>query len=143
MGHIKMRLRISSAPMRPGDIRCAKRASMAGKRTGGNEVEGYDPFVSRWVDWHRAYDVADGPLALRLAIVQRCIGDTLTAAPPGPVRAISMCAGEGRDLLGVLAHHPRGNDATGRLVELDPALAAHARAAAPEGIEVHGGDAAT
>jgi hypothetical protein len=35
-----------------------------------------------------------------------------------------MCAGDGRDLLGVLPGHPRGRDVRARLVELDPELAA-------------------
>ena len=89
--------------MRPGDIRCAKRDSMPANVSG--TVEGADTIalVSRWQDWHRAYDDPDSPLARRLAIVQQCIADALDAAPPGPVRVISMCAGEGRDLLGVLA----------------------------------------
>ncbi len=46
---------------------------------------------------------------------------------------ISACAGEGRDLLGVLADHPRAADVTARLVELDPELAATAAAHAPPG----------
>jgi len=99
--------------------------------------------VSRWQDWHRAYDDADSPLVRRLAIVQHCIADALDAAPPGPIRVISMCAGEGRDLLGVLSDHPRSADVTGRLVELDPALAQRARAAAPARVEVSNGDAST
>jgi DinB superfamily len=99
--------------------------------------------MSRWRDWHRGYDDADSPLARRLGIVQRCIADALDAAPPGPVRVISMCAGEGRDILGVVADHPRGQDVTGRLVELDPELARRARAAAPARIEVRGGDASS
>jgi len=42
---------------------------------------------------------------------------------------VSMCAGDGRDLLGVLDGHPRSGDASGLLVELDPDLAAVGRAA--------------
>jgi hypothetical protein len=87
--------------------------------------------VSRWIEWHRAYDDPDSPLSRRLAVVQRTIAETLDTAAPGAIRVISMCAGEGRDLLGVVPHHPRGRDVTGRLVELDPALAEVARRAAP------------
>src|SRR6185295_8650662 len=94
-----------------------------------------------WHEWHHAYDHAGSPLAHRLAVVQECIGLALDAAPPGPIRIVSMCAGEGRDLLGVLEHHPRRADARGRLVELDPGLAATARAHAPAGIEVVSADA--
>jgi hypothetical protein len=93
--------------------------------------------VSRdWHEWHRAYDAETSPLAQRLRVVQQCISDALTAAPPGPIRVISMCAGEGRDLLGVLEQHPRAADVQGRLVELDPPLAAIARDNAPASIEV-------
>ncbi len=94
-----------------------------------------------WQEWHRAYDQADNPLIRRLAIVQQCIGAVLDAAPPGPIRVVSMCAGEGRDLLGVLTHHPRRDDVQGRLVELDPGLAATALEHAPDGIDVLVADA--
>jgi hypothetical protein len=41
-----------------------------------------------------------------------------------------MCAGEGRDLIGVLPTHPRRADTTALLVELDPRNVAAAREAA-------------
>ncbi len=41
-----------------------------------------------------------------------------------------MCAGEGRDLIGVLATHPRRADTTALLVELEPHNVAAAREAA-------------
>jgi hypothetical protein len=94
-----------------------------------------------WHEWHEAYDHEGSPLARRLAVVQQCIATALDTASPGPIRFVSMCAGEGRDLLGVLEHHPRRADVRGRLVELDPALAATARARAPAGIEVQCADA--
>jgi hypothetical protein len=94
-----------------------------------------------WQEWHHAYDQPDSPLARRLATVQGCIAAALDAAPPGPIRVVSMCAGEGRDLLGVLEHHPRRADVQGRLVELDPGLAGTARAHAPAGVEVIEADA--
>jgi hypothetical protein len=76
-----------------------------------------------------------------LTLVQGCIGDALAAFAPGPIRVVSMCAGEGRDLLGALDGHPRAPDVRGRLVELDPDLAATARANAPASIEVLCADA--
>jgi hypothetical protein len=60
---------------------------------------------------------------------------------PGRIRVISMCAGEGRDLLGVLTDHPRSRDVEGRLVELEPELAATASTAAPANVVVDCGDA--
>lgn len=83
-----------------------------------------------WVDWHAAYDVPGSPLHRRLAVVQHRIREALEAQPPGPISIISMCAGQGRDLLGVLADHPRRADVVGRLVELNPYNAEVARRAA-------------
>jgi len=99
-----------------------------------------------WRSWHQAYDDPDSGLSHRLAAVQRQIRAVLDKAPPGPLRAISMCAGQGRDLIGALATHPRRADVTARLVEIDPHLAESARAAAQaaglSGVEVLTGDAA-
>ena len=96
-----------------------------------------------WKKWHKAYDQADSPLSRRLATVQRCISEAFDAAAPGRIQVVSMCAGEGRDVLGVVERHPRRADVQGRLVELDPGLAATAREHAPESIEVLCADAGT
>ncbi len=93
-----------------------------------------------WVAWHAAYD-EDTPLHHRLRAVQGRIREALLDRPPGPIRVISACAGEGRDLLGALVDHPRAGDVHGRLVELDHELAATAAANAPPGIEVVSADA--
>jgi hypothetical protein len=79
------------------------------------------------VAWHGAYDVPGSGLAQRLAAVQAQIVAALDQAPPGPLRAISICAGQGRDLIEVLARHPRGAEVTARLVEINPDNAAAAR----------------
>jgi hypothetical protein len=96
--------------------------------------------------WHDDYDAPDTPLARRLAAIQDQIRSVLDTAPPGPLRAISICAGQGRDLIGALATHPRRADVTARLVELDPRNAAIARqsaqAAGLPAVEVVTGDAA-
>nr|MBA2255312.1 SAM-dependent methyltransferase [Chloroflexota bacterium] len=55
-----------------------------------------------WVRWHGQYE-RDTPLRQRLAIVQRLIGDVLAARSEALLRAISVCSGDGRDLLGALA----------------------------------------
>jgi DinB superfamily len=94
-----------------------------------------------WHEWHTAYDRHDSPLSRRLAVVQQCLSTALDMSPAGPIRIVSMCAGEGRDLLGVLEQHPRRADVQGRLVELDPELAARARSRAPAGIDVLCADA--
>lgn len=73
-----------------------------------------------WFDWHRPYDDSTSPLAGRLRVVQRHVVAFLDAAPPGEIGVVSMCAGQGRDLLEVLIEHPRTADVAARLVELDP-----------------------
>jgi hypothetical protein len=95
-----------------------------------------------WVRWHDAYEDPGSSLARRLVAVQQLIRTFLDGRPPGPVRVVSMCAGQGRDILGVLADHPRRRDVTGRLVELDARNAEVARERAPAAIEVLVGDAA-
>ena len=94
-----------------------------------------------WVSWHEQYSAPDSPMSGRLAVVQAEIANALDAAPPGDIRVVSACAGDGRDLLTTLAHHARGPDVRARLVEADPALAAAATAAAPPTVEVRTGDA--
>jgi hypothetical protein len=73
--------------------------------------------------------------------VRRHIRGALDACEPGPIRIVSMCAGQGHDLIGALDGHPRATDVQARLVELNEANVARARAAAPTGVEVVGGDA--
>ncbi|MBV8527692.1 MAG: SAM-dependent methyltransferase, partial [Candidatus Dormibacteraeota bacterium] len=72
-----------------------------------------------WVTWHAGYDDPGSPQARRLATVQRLVAAALDAAPPGEIRVITMCAGNGRDLIGVLRTHPRARDVRARLVEID------------------------
>ncbi|MFI6819408.1 class I SAM-dependent methyltransferase family protein [Micromonospora sp. NPDC050187] len=101
---------------------------------------------SDWYAWHADYDDPDSPLSHRLTEVRRLARVALDQAPAGPVRAVSLCAGQGRDLIPVLAEHPRRVDVTARLVELDPRnaeLAAGAvRAAGLTRVEVVRDDAA-
>ena len=63
-----------------------------------------------WHEWHDAYDTPDSYLGRRLALVQSRVRLALDDAPPGPLTAVSVCAGQGRDLIGVLAEHPRRGD---------------------------------
>lgn len=98
-----------------------------------------------YVGWHAAYDEPGSRLHLRLLVVQDLISQALDELPQGAVRMISMCAGQGRDILSVAQRHRRGPDINGRLVELEPANAACARGvidgANLHGIEVAVGDA--
>ena len=95
--------------------------------------------------WHDDYDRPGSTLHLRLLVVQDLLAGVLDEAPRGPVRFVSMCAGQGRDVLTVARRHRRGGDLVGRLVELDLANVAAARAtiagAGLDGIEVVEGDA--
>lgn len=90
-----------------------------------------------WYDWHTPYDDPSSGLSRRLSWVRDRIRDALDQAPPGPVTLISLCAGQGRDVLGVLPDHPRRGDVTARLVELDPRnTETAANAAAEAGLEL-------
>ncbi|MBQ0900721.1 class I SAM-dependent methyltransferase family protein [Micromonospora sp. U21] len=99
-----------------------------------------------WLAWHDDYDQPGSALAARLAEVQGQVRAALDRAPTGPLRVISVCAGQGRDLIPVLATHPRRDDVTARLVELDPRNAGvaedAARATGLTGVQVVVGDAA-
>jgi CheY-like chemotaxis protein len=80
-----------------------------------------------------------------LVLVQRQVCAVLDRAARGPVRAISICAGQGHDLIGVLADHPQRADVTARLVELDEQNVLFARrtahAAGLDAVEVVAADA--
>jgi Methyltransferase domain len=92
---------------------------------------------SHWVRWHEAYADPASPLSVRLGLVQAALRCALDEAAPGPVRVLSLCAGQGRDVIDVVAGHDRAADVTAVLVELDPALVAFARdRAATVGVEV-------
>lgn len=85
-----------------------------------------------WRAWHEDYADPDSALGQRLAVVQVQVGAALDRCAPGSVKAISVCAGQGHDLIGVLAEHPRRADVTARLVELDEHNALLARRAVEE-----------
>ena len=80
-------------------------------------------------------------------MVQQGIRRALDEAPAGSINVLSLCAGEGRDLIPALAEHPRRADVRARLIEFDPVIAQVARESAAvaglDGIvEVMTGDAA-
>lgn len=83
------------------------------------------PHDSHWQHWHDQYSEAENPLNRRLGLVQGHIAAWLANGAAEPRRVVSACAGDGRDVLGVLAQQ------TGRaqapvevvLVELDEVLA--------------------
>ncbi|MBW8805344.1 MAG: SAM-dependent methyltransferase [Catenulisporales bacterium] len=100
-----------------------------------------------WKPWFAAYDDPTSALASRLAVVRDGIRRALDEAAPGPIRVLYPCAGEGRDLVPIVASHPRRADVTARLVEFDPDIADVARHAASvaglsDAVRVVTGDAA-
>jgi len=98
-----------------------------------------------WVEWHRDYDDPGSLLSRRGELVQGHLRAELDHAPAGHIRLISLCAGQGRDVIGVLADHRRREDVRARLVELDEVNVAVAQQAAQaaglDGVEVLQADA--
>jgi hypothetical protein len=103
-----------------------------------------------WGAWHEEYADPESALSARLTAVQGVISDWLEETAPRPVRVVSACAGDGRDLLGALA----GRSLAGRsdaarvaatLIEFDPGLGRAALHEAGrlglEGVEVRCTDA--
>jgi hypothetical protein len=83
--------------------------------------------VRDWAAWHAAYDDPQSGLSARLRRVREHLSVAIDRAPDGPVRLLSLCAGQGHDVLGVLPAHPRRADVTAVLVESDPRNADLAR----------------
>ena len=91
---------------------------------------GSDASGSHWVRWHAAYEDPSSNLSLRLRAVQsmvRAALDEISVTDAAPIRIVSLCAGQGRDVIDVVASHPRGAEVSALLVELHPALVAFAR----------------
>jgi SAM-dependent methyltransferase len=85
------------------------------------------PGLADWHEWHEGYDDPGSELAARLRAVRAHVAAVVDEAPPGPVTIVSICGGEGREVIAALEGHPRRGDVRGRLVELDPNNAASAR----------------
>jgi hypothetical protein len=99
-----------------------------------------------WVGWHQEYDAQGSSLGRRLEVVRRDLRRALGTSPcepDGTRRLISICAGDGRDVLPVIAEHDRRVRAL--LVELDPVLARRAWETADDlglsGVEIRTADA--
>lgn len=90
------------------------RHSVPGRVTGATLTE------QGWYSWHAPYDDLVSEQSDRLEVVQDQLVAVLDAAAPGPLRAVSVCSGQARDLLPVLIHHPRGREVHARMIELDP-----------------------
>jgi hypothetical protein len=85
--------------------------------------------VRDYLAWHDLYDDPDSSLPRRLGLVREVLRGELDARP-GPVRVLSLCAGDGRDILGVLAERQDAARVSVTLVEVLPELVERARNAA-------------
>lgn len=84
-----------------------------------------------YVAWHRAYDDPASGLSWRLRTVQGWLRQALDERP-GPVTLISVCAGEGRDVLGVLSEREDHGRVSATLLEADPRIVHTARSTAAD-----------
>ncbi len=99
--------------------------------------------VRDYLAWHEQYDDPGSSLPRRLALVREVLRAELDARP-GPVRVVSLCAGDGRDILGVLAEREDAARVSVTLVEVLPELVERARSAAAgveADVQVVAGDA--
>ena len=94
------------------------------------QQQGHDAWVKDWVAWHTAYDDPSSPLSERLMRVRSHLSDAIGQARAGRVSLVSLCAGQGHDVIGVIPHHPRREDVCAVLVEADERNVGLARRAA-------------
>jgi hypothetical protein len=88
-----------------------------------------------WSDWPQEVYQRQS-YQQRLSKVQEHFAQSLDSAPRGPVRVLSLCAGDGRDVIGVLRSHPRRTGVTAWLVESNrQSVAIGVRHAASAGLE--------
>jgi hypothetical protein len=101
--------------------------------------------VTDWVDWHRAYGDPASSLARRLAVVRRFVAEALELVRAPQPRVLGLCAGDGRDVIPVVADMNASERPSVVLVEQDAALARRAvdaaAAARLDSVEVRIGDA--
>ena len=82
-----------------------------------------------WRAWQQGYEDPSSSLSRRLTVVRQRVRETIGAPRLAPLRVLSLCSGDGRDLLPIMAaSKPSIEFAV--LVELDPAVAESARRAA-------------
>jgi hypothetical protein len=84
--------------------------------------------VTDWYQWHAPYTDHDSPLSRRLRLIQQHIDSWLDDRSDPSVTVVSLCAGQGRDLLEVLAGRTDAARIRSHLVEYDQRNVAVARA---------------
>lgn len=101
--------------------------------------------VTDWLSWHQAYDDPGSSLARRLEVVRRRLSQALDGLSAAEPLLLSLCAGDGRDVVGVLAARAPRCQVTAVLIERDATLACRASAAAARtglsSVQVRCGDA--
>jgi hypothetical protein len=80
-----------------------------------------------WQAWHAPYADPTSSLSRRRRVVQGHVRAFLDERGDRPTRVVSLCAGDGRDLLEVLAQRPAGAAIATTLLEYDEGLAGSAR----------------
>lgn len=80
-----------------------------------------------WRRWHEDYDDPESMLSTRLSVVRARLAEVLESLPDRDLRLLSLCAGEGRDVIPVLRAHRTAGRMRALLVELDDVLAARAQ----------------
>lgn len=81
--------------------------------------------MTDWQAWHDHYKDECSSLSRRLTVVQQRL-EKLLAQAPATRRILSLCSGDGRDILSVVARLPIDHRPEVVLVELDADLAAAA-----------------
>ncbi|MGD0284346.1 MAG: class I SAM-dependent methyltransferase [Candidatus Saccharimonadales bacterium] len=80
-----------------------------------------------WQEWHNHYNEPSSDLAKRLQIVQEQIDNCLPRDINEPYQIIDICAGDGRDLIGVLSKYPNLLNIRSFLVEINDEIANQAK----------------
>src|SRR4051794_39359363 len=90
-----------------------------------------------WSAWHTKYEKSPS-LTSRLRIVRAQIVAALDECAAGPVTIVSLCAGDGRDVIEALRQHKRRSDTLAWLLDTDEeSLARGATSVAEAGLENH------
>lgn len=84
-----------------------------------------------WAEWHKYYGISPS-LHARLRIVREQIVATITELPAGPIGVVSICGGDGRDLVGALVDQRRRDDVTAWILDTHEESLARGRAAAKD-----------
>lgn len=100
--------------------------SLPARRVG---QDGVVPVLRDYEKWHEEYSDPESDLSERLRVVQGFLNQSLDRHE-GPVRLLSCCSGDGRDVVGVLSRRVDADRVSATLLEVHPSIAQRARAAA-------------